>query len=94
MTFLIADSEVRVHDVCHLRHAHGPAQVRLADEQLRPRHQVAQLQPRDLAAERVVQADGGQRGVPVRRHALRPAPHAQGLHHGKATVGAAEQHLR
>ena len=47
--------EVWVHDVGHVRHAHRRVEVRLADEQLRPRHQVAQLQPRDLAAERVLQ---------------------------------------
>ena len=34
-----------------MRHAHRRVEVGLADEQLRPRHQVAQLQPRDLAAE-------------------------------------------
>ena len=38
-----------------MRHADRRVEVRLADEELRPRHQVAQLQPRDLAAERVLQ---------------------------------------
>lgn len=47
--------KVRVHDVRHVRHAHRRVEVRLADEQLRPRHQVPQLQPRDLAAEGVLQ---------------------------------------
>ena len=38
-----------------MRHADRRVEVRLADEELGPRHEVAQLQPRDLAAERVLQ---------------------------------------
>lgn len=55
MRRLLADPEVRVHDVRDMRHAHGGVEVCLPDKELWPGHQVAQLQSRDLAAERVLQ---------------------------------------
>ena len=38
-----------------MRHADRRVEVRLADEELGPRHEVAQLEPRDLAAERALE---------------------------------------
>ena len=55
MRRLLADPEVRVHDVRDVRHADGGVEVRLPNEKLGPGHQIAQLQSRDLPAERVLQ---------------------------------------
>ena len=47
--------EVGVHDVRHVWHADRGVEVGLADEELGARHEVAQLEARDLAAEGVLQ---------------------------------------
>ena len=44
-----------VHDVRHVGHADRGVEVGLADEELGARHEVAQLEARDLAAEGVLQ---------------------------------------
>ena len=44
-----------VHDVGHVWHADRGVEVGLADEELGARHEVAQLEARDLAAEGVLQ---------------------------------------